>query len=725
MFVVPRDPTRAPVRRAPSFRAILSTSLPPVAFWAACAWAALAPLGAPQAAENRAAAEHAAAKRVADLRAPAVVDEQDRAFLAAHAAAVKRDATAFDAAADQVARTHPLHPYLDYWRLRMSLVDEREQAEEEAEARADTSDLPPGALRQYAPLPPDLEREIRAFIDTHDGSLVAELLRGQYLISLGRRNSWREFRRQFAAWQRRFDTRVFCHHGRANLAAGKPVGEEAMNAFHTDRDLGEDCGALTSELHAAGVLDAQALRARMWLALEHRDYRSVRLLAEKLGVDTARIDAALRQGAVVASTFEPRAKPLSTAERDELLIALVAHSRPKPVETAALADALGDHFNDSERQFVWSQIAASAMRDMLPEAYPYTLRAIDAPISDVTRPWLARAALRQLDWPLLARIIGRMGSPLQSSTTWVYWRARALEGMGSRYGAEALLDKIAGELDFYGQLAGEELGRLVTLPRAAAPVTPADIRAVRKRPGIALALEFFRIGLRFEGNREWNHEVRGLDDRTLLAAATLACAQGLHERCVSTAERTREEHDFGLRFVAPFRADMKAAARARDLDLAWVYGLVRQESRFVADASSSAGARGLMQIMPATGRWIARQLGQRDFRTRQLFDPDVNLSFGTFYLRTVYDDLYNSRVLASAGYNAGPRRPRRWASTLPQDVDGALFVEIIPFNETRDYVKKVLLNTAYYGALLEGKPQSLKRLLGEVRLAPDTPTGVP
>lgn len=156
-------------------------------------------------------------------------------------------------------------------------------------------------------------------------------------------------------------------------------------------------------------------------------------------------------------------------------------------------------------------------------------------------------------------------------------------------------------------------------------------------------------------------------------------------------------------------------ARSIDLDPAWVYGLIRQESRFVMDARSVAGASGLMQLMPATARYVAKRIGMTDFSPSRVNDFDVNTALGTNYLRMVLDDLDGSFVLASAGYNAGPGRPKSWRSTLSGPVEGAIFAETIPFSETRDYVKKVLSNATYYAGMFTGQPQSLKQRLGEVR----------
>jgi soluble lytic murein transglycosylase len=188
--------------------------------------------------------------------------------------------------------------------------------------------------------------------------------------------------------------------------------------------------------------------------------------------------------------------------------------------------------------------------------------------------------------------------------------------------------------------------------------------------------------------------LRGMSDRQLLAAAEYARSQSLLDRMINTSDRTRSEYDFTQRFPAPFRDALVQYAVPLGLEEAWVYGLMRQESRFIMNLRSHAGASGLMQLMPATARYVAQRLNARDFTIARVNERDVNLRLGTAYLKMVLDDLEGDVVLATAAYNAGPGRPRAWRSTLVRPVEGAIFAETIPFNETRDYVKKVMSNTA-------------------------------
>jgi soluble lytic murein transglycosylase len=201
-----------------------------------------------------------------------------------------------------------------------------------------------------------------------------------------------------------------------------------------------------------------------------------------------------------------------------------------------------------------------------------------------------------------------------------------------------------------------------------------------------------------------------MDDEQLLAAAELARRAEVYDRTINTADRTAHVHNFQMRFLAPFRDVFREHARAFDLEEAWVLGITRQESRFIADAKSSAGARGLMQLMPATAKWIAGKIGM-PYSLDRVIEVDTNVTLGTRYLKYVLEDLGHP-VLASAAYNAGPGRARRWRDIKP--LEGAIYAETIPFNETRDYVKKVMANTLYYSALTGGKPLSLKQRMGTI-----------
>jgi soluble lytic murein transglycosylase len=251
----------------------------------------------------------------------------------------------------------------------------------------------------------------------------------------------------------------------------------------------------------------------------------------------------------------------------------------------------------------------------------------------------------------------------------------------------------------------------VTPPPAASP-SAAALAAYGAKPGVQRAVRLAGLALRLESLREWNYAIRGADDEGLLVAAEYARRQKLYDRAINTAERTVARHDFGLRYLTPYRDAFAAAAKEIDADEAILFGIARQESRFSAEIVSSAGAVGLMQLMPPTARWVAKQLGRTDYRASDIGDIGTNTRFGAFYFKYWLERLDRMPALAAAAYNAGPNRAQAWRTGTP--LEGAIWVETIPFNETRDYVKKVLANTMFYARELSQPYQPLSARLGIV-----------
>jgi soluble lytic murein transglycosylase len=388
---------------------------------------------------------------------------------------------------------------------------------------------------------------------------------------------------------------------------------------------------------------------------------------------------------------------------------------------------------------MWGRIGHMAAVKLMPEANEWyrrggSLVGVGAGTfrGDEVLEWQVRSALRAgtgssngPDWRTVRSAIERMAPELQREPAWIYWRARTLVAEARVREANELLRRIAGKFTYYGKLAAEALGQPIVIPPRAAPSAAAEVAAFGDNAGLARALKFFDLGLRQEGNLEWNWQTRGMTDRQLLALAEFARSRDVTERMISTSDRTREEFDFTQRFPVPYRDSLARNALAAGVDEAWVYALIRQESRFVVDARSPVGAVGLMQLMPATARYTARRAGAVDFAPERLADLDTNLRIGTTYLRLVLDDLDGSPVLASAAYNAGPNRPRAWRASLARPVEGAIFIETIPIAETRDYVQKVMSNSVYYAALLNNTPPSLLARLGVITPKPATATDIP
>jgi soluble lytic murein transglycosylase len=270
---------------------------------------------------------------------------------------------------------------------------------------------------------------------------------------------------------------------------------------------------------------------------------------------------------------------------------------------------------------------------------------------------------------------------------------------------------LAGERNFYGILAAEELGIAVAPDWNGWKPQPADLDRVRAVPGLERALALYRIGYEPEGFREWTWAILGMEDRDLLAAAELARIASVPDRAINTANRTAQLHDLSQRFPIPHREAVSAAARQWGIDEALMYSIIRQESRFMVNVRSRVGAQGLMQLMPATAKWVARQIPVQAYKAEMLGQPAVNVQMGTYYFARVLGDLGHP-MLATAAYNAGPGRAKRWRDA--RALEGAIYAETIPFNETRDYVKQVFTNAWFYGHRLNGQLPSLRQMVGTI-----------
>jgi soluble lytic murein transglycosylase len=427
--------------------------------------------------------------------------------------------------------------------------------------------------------------------------------------------------------------------------------------------------------------------------------------------------------------------------RELVSLALIRQATLDPAEAAAEVDKLRwrTQLTQEERSWIWGVIGKRAAQKLSSDAPDYFARGQAPGMHEDHLAWQVRAALRAGRWSQVLSATGAMGDPQRNDPAWTYWRARALLAEGTNEGTRSqalrLLEGIASGRSFYEQLALEELGQRITVAEKPAPLTPEEKEAARLNPGLNRALYAINLGLRAEGVREWNYSTNlhvrgGMDDRALLAAADMACHHEVWDRCINTSERTKAVVDAEQRFPMPFKSAVVARASQIGLDPAYVYGLIRQESRFIMDAKSGVGASGLMQVMPATAKWTAKKIGLANFQPHQITDRDTNIAIGTGYLKLVLDSFDGSMALAAAAYNAGPGRPRNWRGQTGGPVlEAAIWAENVPFNETRDYVKKVLANTTNYAALLTGQPQSLKARLGSIgpkdAAAPETGLDLP
>ena len=447
------------------------------------------------------------------------------------------------------------------------------------------------------------------------------------------------------------------------------------------------------------------------------------------------------RGQIDAATFRDRARAmaasgeLKTAERfwanqkalgslsrsEQSLLRLLARAQVRSTQAAALFQKTKNTFSPEQRAFAQFAIGSRLWLRSDPRSWPLIREGFGSVSSQppVLLESAARASLRVGDWAALRQILASMPASLQRQDHWAYWRGWLAQQIGQPDQARAIWGSIPVGWGFYQILTAEALGRPILTPPPDTRVRQliAEQRArLADHPSLYRGLALSSLGLRTEASLEWNGLIRDLPDAALLAASQLAFEAGHPDRGIAAAIRTQQSHDLSLRYPIFHRREIDSANRAQPLEVAWVLGLMRQESRFLPAVRSPVGAVGLMQIMPKTATSVAREMGLKGFRLRRLTEPQTNISLGIHYLRDLSNDFQGSAILATAAYNAGPSRSRLWSGQLTQSVPGAAFAESIPFSETRGYVKQVLANTVVYQGLLRqsGQPGLLNEWLAQI-----------
>jgi soluble lytic murein transglycosylase len=569
--------------------------------------------------------------------------------------------------------------------------------------------------------------ELREALDRMAGTYWEDRLRNDWLLLLGQRRDWTTFAEELTRFRMNDDRQVQCYALMLDAVNKRlpadQVARQVSELWLAQRDADDGCATAAKALFDSGHLGADQVWQRARLAMETGRTRAATQAIGIVDADAVPIAQAIAANPArylddKITALRPRTKELVT-----LAIIRLADSDPDAAAREMDHTRWKAQLTQEERSWLWGVIGKRAAQKLQDNALTYFANAQDRFMHRDHLAWKARAGLRAGAWGHVRDAIAPMSEAQRNEPVWVYWRARAQlalkepDPVAALAQARALYESIASPRGFYEQLAMEELGRPINAPPAPPPLTPAELDAARNNPGLQRALAAIALGLRSEGVREWNyttnlHTAGGLGERELLAAAALACGQQVWDRCINSSERTRLQQDFSQRFPMPHQSVVVQRASAIGIDPAYVYGLIRQESRFVTDARSGVGASGLMQVMPATARWTARKIGMTDFQPHRISERDTNIAIGTAYLKFALDDFEGSLPLAAAAYNAGPNRARAWRNgpVLPAEI----WAENIPFEETRDYVKKVLANTTSYAAVLTGQPQSLRARLGTV-----------
>lgn len=545
--------------------------------------------------------------------------------------------------------------------------------------------------------------EIEAFLTEAADSPLAERLRRDRLKLLARQQRWPEFLAIYK--ESKADTELRCQYLQATretppAAAWLDAAAELWTVGHSQPDA---CSAVFITFSASPRMTTDLIWERIRLAMAEGTLSLAAFLSKSLPADQrAWVDvwravhehpsSAANQPRLQADTPQAREILVHAAGRWARGDALAAHEW-----WSSVAERYA--FSAEQRAQALRVIALQAAYKRLPEAHHWLAEVPDLARDGSLRGWQARSALLHRDWFALAAAIEAMPPDEAEEGEWRYWWAQAQIALGHDAAAQPVLQALATERSYHGFLAADVLQYDYALNNRPITATDAELDELQQRhPALLRAGELRRAQLIYDARREWSFGTDDLPPRDLERAALLAHRWNWHDRAIFTAGRSGHLDDLELRFpVLHTRAVLRAADNLR-IDPAWVMGVMRQESAFIADVRSSAGALGLMQLMPGTGADMARLLKLPKPDSADLLQPDVNIRLGTQYLRKTLDSL-GDKVLATAAYNAGPGRVRRWLPDEP--LPTPLWVDTIPFSETRGYVRNVLAFATIYDMRLD------------------------
>ncbi len=598
-----------------------------------------------------------------------------------------------------------------------SPVDDLSAAERELlEGYALWPDLRAAWLRANINKVPDTV--FNEFFDNYGTLRPARELRYRYALSLGRAGRSGDFRRIYERfYEGRGIARLDCLALQADIDGGRAarVPGRALDLWLVGTSQVDECDPVFERLKKNGFIGPTEFRKRFVLAVESREFQLARWLAKEIDDTHVEIAARWQQAQSDPETFlaNHSRKANSETYRDQLAYAAERLTYRDPMAAYGLWRDVERRYRFSEEQKVRVRrhIALWMARDNLPDGYGSLVALPRAAQTDEVMRWRARVSLRDGKWRRLILDIDSMSDTERNREAWRYWRAIAALRTGRAADARAELEALSQERSYYGFLAADELGKEYALENASLAADDAALAAIADRADMIRARELFLVGMESKGRSEWNTAISTLSAAEQTQAAILAHRWGWHSQAIATVSSLGKYDDLAIRYPLPWQSEFESHASAARIEPTWAYGVARSESLFMRDVRSSAGAIGLMQLMPGTGRDVARDIKLPWSGMATLTDPEKNIRLGTSYLGQMAERFGGNHVLATAAYNAGPHRVDQW---LPEgrSEDTRAWIENIPFNETRNYVKKVMAAKAIFHWRMTGEVWRLSEELG-------------
>ncbi len=564
------------------------------------------------------------------------------------------------------------------------------------------------------------EKEVAAFLDAYGGKLpAAEKLRHRWLAQLARRGRWSRFLDYYreSVTVENKDNR--CRYAAALIHAGRNVqaAEQAESLWLVNFSQPSACDFVFDWGFKQGVVNDDLVWKRALLAWERGRGGLADYLGGKLQGDARRWFGSLKR-----ARFHPEQTALKMAERfaesplyagDVMVFALRRLIRKDAVKAGKTWDKIKRRCSAcSARRAVEKEIGVAAGVKLAPdEAYRRLSRLPYEHHDQRSRYWRVRAALRLEDWRRVLAGVDALPNEERDAAQWSYWRARALAKLARRDEANQIWNRLAQDDGYYGYLSADKLGKPYVYDLRPLAFTESELAALDAHPAVARMRELLIFGRPFDANRELllALEYMGVEDK--LKFGVVADRWRWPMGAIRSLASGASARNFLQRFPMPYRTLVEKESRHAKVPMEWIYGIMRRESAFVENIRSPAGALGLMQVRPGTARAVGARLGLGKLSTAKILSPQTNVRLGAAYIKQLHRKNNGNLAISLAGYNAGPTNARRWLKTAPVS-DVEIWVDTIPFEETRLYVRVVLFYTLLYRRLLDQPPIRLRELMG-------------
>jgi soluble lytic murein transglycosylase len=565
---------------------------------------------------------------------------------------------------------------------------------------------------------------VGAFLDQYGTLKPARELRYQFALHLADSGHLLEYLKIYRQYYQGLDiAKLDCLALQAELLEGRQnrIIGRGLELWLVGNSQADECDPVFAHLRSANELTDKHYEARFALAVDERRFSLARFLSKPLSAEHLEQAnfwlKAQNESAGFLDTHQDRMD--SSIGRQQIIYAIerVAFGNPLLASEYWIALQKKYRFTIEQQHFISRHIALWAARRQLPEASSLLYDLAPAAVDEEVVRWMIRTGLRRAEWDNVLRSIAMLPEDKQVDDEWRYWEAIALKNAGQQEPAAARLQSLAATRSYYGFLASDAIGKDYTF--ADSRLLPDDEVGAKlaAMPALIRARELFFVGLEGRGRSEWDTAISILTPQEQTQAALLAHQWGWHSRAIATVSMVGEFDDLLLRYPLPWQEHFTRFSRDANVDDSWAYGIARSESLFMRDIRSSAGAIGVMQILPETGRRMAREIRHPYSGRATLTESASNIRLGTMYLRKMFDRFDENRVLATAAYNAGPLNVEAWLPDARQ-IDARIWIENIPYNETRAYVRRVLAADTIFHWRLTGKVRRLSLDLSTI--APPT-----